>query len=233
MSILIGRPKHTLLLKGGYVGRKSLAGERRAQIMDALYRCISKYGLQRSTIKKIAQEAGVQPGILHHYFKSRDEIIEKLVERIIDDLTASYLAELRGCDDPETRFDRAISYLFGHTASNDEFSGFFYDCWAEAKRNPRLCEKFTESFRRFREQVVQLLAETGKSSGLSPAQEKELANMIIAILEGLVLLWDMDRENISPPKMARMTKRLLGLYVEDKTKTKGAKGKGGPKRRRL
>ncbi|GAB4338349.1 MAG: TetR/AcrR family transcriptional regulator [Candidatus Abyssubacteria bacterium] len=200
------------------VGRKSLAKERREQIIRALNRCIAKYGLQNTSIKKIAQEAGVQPGILHHYFKDRDEIIEELVNKIVDELTAEYLAEIGNHVDPETRFAKAVEFMFGPQMINTEYAGFFYDCWAEAKRNERIRDSFRMLYSRFRKAIVDLLLESGKSAGLSRAEIEELATMVIAIQDGVSLQWEMAPRQVPLPQMTRLTKRLIELYVEDKTR---------------
>jgi AcrR family transcriptional regulator len=64
------------------MGRKSLALERREEILDAFARCILKYGLEGSTLERIAEEAGMKRSILRHYLGNRDELVESLIERI-------------------------------------------------------------------------------------------------------------------------------------------------------
>jgi AcrR family transcriptional regulator len=197
------------------MGRKSLANERRSQIVQALYKCICKHGLQESTIKKIAEEAGVQYGILHHYFKDRDEIIEEMVDGFVDDISDRYLAEISRCKNSQARFSRAIDFLFSPYAVSDENTAFFYDCWAEGRRNETVRRSFTRYYQRFRNGMIKLLTETGKSAGLTAAQTKELATMIVAIQDGVSLQWDMDPANINLKTMSRMTKRLVELYLGD------------------
>ncbi len=199
------------------MGRKSLADERRSQIVKALYQCISKHGLQKSTVKRIAQEAGVQSGILHHYFKDRDEIIEEMVDTFVDDISVRYLAEISRCKNPQTRFNRAVDFLFSPYAMSDENTAFFYDCWAEGRRNEKVRRSFTKYYQRFRNGMIRLLTETGKSAGLTSARTKELATMIVAIQDGVSLQWDMDPSNINLKNMSRMTKRLIELYLKDAT----------------
>lgn len=202
------------------MGRKSLAKERRTQIIEALQQCISKYGLQKSTIKKIAEEAGVQPGILHHYFKDRDEIIEELVDKFVDDLTLIYMVELRKYKDPKTRFSKGIDFMFGAESMNEDQSRFFYNCWAEAKLNPRLSKAFTRYYRRLRENVVKYMVETGVSSALSSREAEDLASMLLAIQDGVDLQWDMDREKVDLKRMSQMTKDFIELYLENKKRQK-------------
>jgi AcrR family transcriptional regulator len=197
------------------MGRKSLAKERRAQIIDAFYRSIKKHGLHGASTRRIAEEAGVQPSILHHYFKDRDEMIEELVASIVENMSERYLAEIDRYKNPETRFNKAVNFLFGPEMISDDDFGFFYDCWAEARRNKRVRQSFTKLYHYFRSAIINLLARTNKSIGLSPAQVKELATMVVAMQDGVSIQWDMDRRNVNLKKMARLTKQLIELYTED------------------
>jgi len=65
------------------MGRKSLALERREQILDAFERCIQKYGFEKSSLEKIAQEAGVKRSIIRHYIGNRDDLIKAMIDRMI------------------------------------------------------------------------------------------------------------------------------------------------------
>ncbi len=200
------------------MGRKSLADERRAQILDALRRCISKHGLQNSPIKTIAKEAGVQPSILYHYFKDRDDMIEELVEKLVDDLMHSYSAQMGEYEDPEKRFEKGLEFLFSPEMNNTEPPGFYYSCIVEAQRNPRVQKSMTRLFRRYRAAVLRLLTETGKTAGLSSKEAHDLASMLVAIQDGVSLQKHIDDKNISLERMHRLTKNFVRLYLDEKTK---------------
>lgn len=195
------------------LGRKRLAAERRSQILEALRRCICRYGLQRATIKRIAAEAGLPAGLLHHYFRGRSEMIEVLVRRTVDDLAASYHAHLEACRAPARRLDRALGFLFGPKVLDLANARFFYECWAETTRNPVAREAFANLYRRSRETIVRLLNETGMASGLAPADVRDLASLLIAIQDGVALQCDMDPAHVSAARMRRLTRRVLLRYV--------------------
>jgi len=65
------------------MGRKSIAHKRREQILWALYECLAENGHEKVTINTIAAQAKLSPGIIHYYFKSKDEIVSVLAEAII------------------------------------------------------------------------------------------------------------------------------------------------------
>ncbi len=196
------------------MGRKSLAAERRSQIVEAFRRCICRYGLQGSTIKRIAAEAGLPAGLLHHYFRGRDEMIEELVRRTVDDLVASYHAHLGACRDPAERFDRALGFLFGPKVMDLANARFFYECWAETTRNPVAREAFANLYRRSRDTIAGLLSETGLASGMAPAEVRDLASLLIAIQDGVALQCDMDPDHVTADRMCRLTHRVLLRYLE-------------------
>ena len=58
------------------MGRPSLAEQRRVEICRALQSCVIRNGsYEMTSVKDIAQEAGMAAGMLHHYFESKDDIL--------------------------------------------------------------------------------------------------------------------------------------------------------------
>src|ERR687894_2377279 len=57
------------------------ASERRARILDAAERCFVRAGFHRTTMQDVAAEAGMSPGNLYRYFRSKDVIVAGLAER--------------------------------------------------------------------------------------------------------------------------------------------------------
>jgi AcrR family transcriptional regulator len=53
----------------------SVASQRRRQIMQAVMDCISHYGLEGTTMRTVAERAGVSTGTLAYYFKSKKELV--------------------------------------------------------------------------------------------------------------------------------------------------------------
>ncbi|CAN5776955.1 TetR/AcrR family transcriptional regulator [soil metagenome] len=49
--------------------------ERRREVLDATWRVIAREGLDATTIRRIAQEAGYSNGVLAHYFTNKEDIL--------------------------------------------------------------------------------------------------------------------------------------------------------------
>jgi TetR/AcrR family transcriptional regulator, fatty acid metabolism regulator protein len=58
--------------------RADRQADRRRQILDAAVKVFARNGFHRSRVGDIAEEAGVAYGLVYHYFKSKDELLETI-----------------------------------------------------------------------------------------------------------------------------------------------------------
>ncbi len=64
---------------------------RQQDILDATLALVSEHGLQGTSISKIAKQAKASPGIIYHYFASKDEIMDTLYLSVFKDLMDALL----------------------------------------------------------------------------------------------------------------------------------------------
>lgn len=119
------------------MGRPSLRAERRVQIVEAFARVLADHGYAGATIAAVAAEAGLSPGLLHHYFASKDEMLEALLELLI----ARFKQRIR--DRERATADRPLrAYIDAAVALDANADAIAARCWvgifAEALRQPRL-----------------------------------------------------------------------------------------------
>jgi AcrR family transcriptional regulator len=58
------------------VERTSAVEDKRQQLLSAAVRVFARKGFHASRVGDIAEEAGVAHGLLYHYFKSKDQVLE-------------------------------------------------------------------------------------------------------------------------------------------------------------
>ena len=63
------------MLRGLMVER---AGDRRRELLDAAVQVFARKGFRAARVGDIAEEAGVAHGLLYHYFRSKDEVLETI-----------------------------------------------------------------------------------------------------------------------------------------------------------
>jgi AcrR family transcriptional regulator len=66
--------------------------DRRREVTEAVWRVIIREGLDRASMRAIAQELGSSTGVLTHYFRNKDELtlfaLEQVFEKVLTDMQA-------------------------------------------------------------------------------------------------------------------------------------------------
>ena len=83
--------------------------EKRRQILDAAVRVFARSGYHSCRVGDITEEAGVAHGLLYHYFKSKDEVLEA----VFRDAWGDVLEAFRGIEDS----DETPREQLGHVAA--------------------------------------------------------------------------------------------------------------------
>src|ERR1700761_2902103 len=64
-------------------GRPSGSGrgpEQRARLLDAALALFARQGIVDTTLGQVAREAGFTPAMMHYYFKTRDQLLDVLID---------------------------------------------------------------------------------------------------------------------------------------------------------
>lgn len=78
------------------VGRPSKASERRLQIFGAVTEVIAADGLGAVTTARVAKTAGLTRTLVHHYFASRDALVEQYVTFAVAEYGEALLRQSEG-----------------------------------------------------------------------------------------------------------------------------------------
>ena len=129
--------------------RRDLTQERTAQILDAFERCVLQYGLEGSSLERVAEEAGVKRSILRHYIGNRSALISALVERLVKKYSEQ-LEKLVAYLPRKDRAQKLLAWLFSPTPSGmSEESIIFGKLVVEAGQYPKIQELLGQSMEEF------------------------------------------------------------------------------------
>ncbi len=158
---------------------------RKRQIVDAAARAIAQKGYADASIKDIAAEAGLAaPGLIHYYFKTKEEILREVVcynrRRYEEDFNGlfaeeavSALHETEGPDHREADERRPEWYKLR------------YELFAQGLRNRELSGDVAELLRVGREGISDVLG--GTLHDLSHEDNEALSAVLLACFDGLAL----------------------------------------------
>ena len=162
------------------MGRRSLARERRAQILDAFEHCVLEHGLERASIAAIAEVAGVDRTLVHHYFGTRQTLEEALVERLV----AGYRSrreEAVAAFPPEDRLSSLLDYLFSPDFGHPRLDALFEELVSAAHRNASVRSLLLRAYSEF-ERIV--AAELEKAHPEAPGfLRQQVAYSIMCLAE--------------------------------------------------
>ena len=170
------------------MGRKSNALARRNEIVQALYSCFSEKGHEKVTTKEIALQAGLAPGVIHYYFKSKDEIVTCLMDHLAEKYQALFAEKIQELSDSDDLFKAFANFLCDEFVFDQGLNRVFYN----------LVQMGFES------QVVakplRLLMENYRAQGNLHFQQlyspiKNAGYLVVALIEGLALQWMIEPDN--------------------------------------
>jgi len=133
------------------MGRKDLTAERQTLILDATEHCIAKFGLQGTTLEKIADEAGINRGLIHHYVGNRNDVITLMIERLFERYQVSF-ATYATSRPESSHAEIVMDYYFNawfELAPEDD--AIILALFAESERDPqirRVMQKLYDAFER-------------------------------------------------------------------------------------
>ncbi len=167
------------------MGRRILKETRREEIAQALYRCLLKKPFSRTTIKDIAKEAKLNHGMLHYYFKNKEEILLYFLDWIV----AMHLNDFRKWAQEkklETRsineaLSLALDYAKKKITLNEELAKIFIEVWEIALYHKKVRLKLQYVYK---EWIGELSSIIGKESAKNATT---LSVATIAFLEGISL----------------------------------------------
>lgn len=137
------------------MARPSLKEQRSEEILEAFVQCVAKFGLEGSTLERIAEQADMQRSILRHYVGNREDLIEALTSHIVAFFRERSDALFRATHNVE----ELVTALFGLRDSTDaEMVLVAEQLIAAADRYPRVRKHMVDWVRAFVGQVSDVIA---------------------------------------------------------------------------
>lgn len=152
-------------------------------------------GIAATTIRRVAEQAGVALGVVHYCFDDKDALLVALAERIVNDLlaAASGAQGFEESGDLDDALQCALDGLWDGIEASRGAQLLTYELTTYALRNPVLGEVAARQYRVSREAVLALLTLAGTSTGtqwLRPVEE--LGDELLAMIDGVTLRWLVD-----------------------------------------
>jgi len=152
-----------------------------ANIMEAALELFTKHGFHKTTIKMIAERAGVSTGLMYNYFTSKDELLLVMIRKAIE-MGERGLDKSREIKNPVDHLKASIGALKGMRGEwNSRLSKLIHIIQIQPDSHPEL----NILLKQFHLKVNSLLEEKFRELGVkSPDLE---ARLLPAMLTGIKL----------------------------------------------
>ena len=157
----------------------------RDRLIDAAFAVVARDGFDGASVKNIAAEAGITPGLLHYHFPSREAVLEAALRRALDD----YLdrsRRRRESTPPEEQIDAFLADARAAVETDRDFFRVRLAFAAKALVDPALAAVL-------RDLNAAAIAETAKTLAAARGSAKVTANdrataaTLKAAFDGLML----------------------------------------------
>ncbi len=189
--------------------RPNVSDERKAQIINAAEDVFTQKGFNEARMDDIADETGLSKGTLYLYFKSKDDLIIAILDRMFQ----REMKQMEGLDQADLSAADAIWKMTEAVTNN--ILGFVrlvpivYQFLALAFRNKYVQKALKKYINQYIDMITPIIEQGIKSGEFRKVNSREVAIAMSAIIEGTLLLWVYDRDLVEPEKHIRSGVKLL------------------------
>jgi TetR/AcrR family transcriptional repressor of bet genes len=163
------------------------SASRREELRRAAYEMAGQLGFGELTVAGIAEHIGLSKGNIHHYFDSKEELIEQTVRYAHSQFRKAVLDRLRNASSPSERLWSVIDGSFTPELFELKYRRLWVSIFDVAKTNSRLKRLLDILDRRTNMLVM------GSLRDLVPASRVETTGFgIMALMDGcwLLAVWE-------------------------------------------
>jgi TetR/AcrR family transcriptional regulator len=152
-------------------------------LLDAAERLLVEVGYAGITTRRLAEEAGVNHGLVHYYFGSMENLLVRVLERFTERLTARQRA-LYAADIPFIeKWRQAMRYLVGEDVTYEKI---WLELQALAWNNPDLAERVASVNDEWRAVLTEAFEEPRRVYGIEMPLDA-LVSLVMTFNEGIIL----------------------------------------------
>jgi TetR/AcrR family transcriptional repressor of uid operon len=158
-----------------------LQADRRSEILEAAQTCFARSGFHQTSMQEICAEAGMSPGSLYRYFRSKEEIIAGIAERDRADAAEQFAAVGNG-----NFFDGLAALAQHHLVERStEEVALCAEIMAESRRNPAVARIYQDMEADVRERFTTMLRSAAERGEIRDIDFDGTVTVLFALADGL------------------------------------------------
>jgi len=165
---------------------------RRAQLTRAAYKVVGQKGYYDFTIRDIAREAGLSTGLVHYYFKNKEDLLLNLLKEINRNMLIILNKAISTSGDPKEKLNIFMTQAFNLVKDEKDYFYIVIDFWTQVNKNDRMKRANTKLFKSYRDEISKILKE-GIDTGVFMKMDVDYTSaVIISIIQGMIIQYVID-----------------------------------------
>lgn len=116
--------------------KRKLPAERHGELLAKAVDISADEGLSAVTLRRVATDLGVTPGLVSHYFSSAEQLITAAFTAAADADLAEACSRVARAATPTAKMDALMDYVLDE--SSEDASALWLEAWSLGRRNPAL-----------------------------------------------------------------------------------------------
>lgn len=176
------------------------------RILDVAANLVMERGVKGTSLADIAREAGISKGTLFYYFAAKDDLVFELTEQHFDNITRGLLKRVEQMQG-ESLEKILYESLTAIITAEDRGKLNLYLLQEAVIDNAALRARFRATYREYQSLVAQFLFMVTPDT--TPDKVRALSRILVALLDGLIIQWLLEPEDIPVDRIAKIISRLL------------------------
>lgn len=186
--------------------RRAEPDARRLSLIEACARVLAKAGAAGASVRAIAQEAGVSPGLIGHYFGGVDALVAETYAHVDAQVSAALDAAVADAgDDPRARLEAFVTASFAAPIADRALLATWIAFWSLVTARGDIARQHDEQYAGYRARLEGLLA----ACGVAAEALRLAAISTTALVDGLWLELCLSPGCFSVAEAGAMARRHL------------------------
>ena len=192
--------------------RRESEENRRSALIAATQELVAEGGPEAATVRAIAARAGVTPGLIRHYFQSKDELTRAAYRALMDGMTAKGADALEGVGDrPEERLAAFVATSLRPPVLDAGAVVLWAGYMHKVRSDPELLAVHEAGYLAYRDTLQGLIEALPRKT--RPGQSRSEAIACNALIDGLWIEGSLLRTTFEPGEVETIGLRSVGAIL--------------------
>lgn len=160
---------------------------RRGLILAAARRCIAARGLEGTTVREIAKEAGISNGTITYHFSGVQEILAEALREASENFTKRFLEEAESRAGARARLRYIVDVNLPVDDEQQALWRLWLELWARASRDRELADVHSDRHAEERAAIAGIVDGAIEQGELEATDSAAFALQFLGLLDGLGL----------------------------------------------